>query len=88
MMVLFSTFYGDGDSKLNIWHCMNPFKASPMAQQVKNSRAMQETQEMMAQYLDWDDLLQKEMATHSSILVWKIPWMEEPRGCKESDTAE
>ena len=48
-----------------------------MAQQVKNPGAMQETQEMMAQYLDWDDLLQKEMATHSSILVWKIPWTEE-----------
>ena len=36
---------------------------------------------------------EKEMATHSSILVWKIPWMEEPgrlqsRGCKGSDTTE
>ena len=35
--------------------------------------------------------LEKEMATHSSILAWKIPWMEEPgglQGCKESDTTE
>ena len=28
--------------------------------------------------LGWEDLLQKEMTTHSSILAWKIPWMEEP----------
>ena len=32
------------------------------------------------QSLGQEDLLEKEMATHSSILVWKIPWMEEPRG--------
>ena len=30
------------------------------------------------QSLGWEDLLEKEMATHSSILSWKIPWMEEP----------
>ena len=81
MMVLFSKlFYDGGDSKLNIWQSMNPFTASPMTQQVKNPPAMRESQEMMAQYLDWDDLLEKEMATHSSILVWKIPWTEEPGG--------
>ena len=32
------------------------------------------------QYLDWEDLLEKEIATHSSILAWKIPWTEEPGG--------
>ena len=36
---------------------------------------MQETQ---VQYLGWEDPLEKEMATHSSILVWRIPWTEEP----------
>ena len=36
---------------------------------------MQETQ---VQSLGWGDLLEKEMATHSSILAWKIPWKEEP----------
>ena len=36
---------------------------------------MQETQ---VQSLIWEDLLEKEMATHSSILAWKIPWTEEP----------
>ena len=49
-----------------------------MAQQVKNLPAMQETLEMQVQYLDWRDPLEKEMATHFSILAWKIPWTEEP----------
>jgi len=37
-------------------------------------------QEMWAQFPVWEDPLEKEMATHSSILVWRIPWMEEPGG--------
>ena len=47
----------------------------PLAQTVKHLPAMQETQ---VQSLGWEDLLEKEMATHFSILAWKIPWMEEP----------
>ena len=39
---------------------------------------MQETQETLVQSLDWKDALEKETATHSSILGWKIPWAEEP----------
>ena len=35
-------------------------------------------QEMWAQSLDWEDPLEKEMATHSSVLAWEIPWTEEP----------
>ena len=35
-------------------------------------------QETWVQALGWEDPLEKEMATHSSILAWKIPWMEEP----------
>ena len=42
---------------------------------VKSLSTMQETR---VQFLAGEDLLQKEMATHSSILAWKIPWMEEP----------
>ena len=42
---------------------------------VKNPPAMQETQ---VQSLDWEDPLEKEMATHSSILAWRIPQTEEP----------
>ena len=51
-----------------------------MAQQVKNLLAMQEIQEMRVQSLDWEDPLTKEMATHSSILAWGIPWTEKPGG--------
>ena len=35
-------------------------------------------QETRVQSLGWEDLLEKEMATHSSILAWRIPWTEEP----------
>ena len=49
-----------------------------MAQQVKNLPAVQETQELQVQSLGKEDHLEKEMATHSSILVQKIPWTEEP----------
>ena len=41
---------------------------------------MQETQETWVQFFGRKDPLEKEMATHSSILAWKIPWTEEPGG--------
>ena len=41
---------------------------------------MQEAQETWVQSLGWEDPLEKEMAIHSSILAWKIPWTEEPGG--------
>ena len=44
-----------------------------MSQQVKNLPAVQET---WVHSLAWEDPLEKEMATHSSILAWKIPWTE------------
>ena len=44
---------------------------------------MQETQ---VQSLGWEDPLEKEMATQSSILAWESPWTEEPGGLPESDT--
>ena len=49
----------------------------PIAQMVKNLPAMQETQ---VRSLGQEDPLEKEMATHSSILAWRIPWTEEPGG--------
>ena len=58
---------------------------SPMAQQVKNQPAMQETQDMPVQSLGWEDPLEEEMATHSSILAWKIPRTEEPGGFQSKD---
>ena len=48
-----------------------------MVQEVKNLPAMQETQEMQVQSLGSEDPLEKEMATHSSILAWRIPRTEE-----------
>ena len=48
---------------------------SLVAQMVKHLPAMQET---WVQSLGWEDHPEKEMATHSSILAWKIPWSEEP----------
>ena len=51
--------------------------ASLMAQRVKNLPAMKETQ---VQSLGSEDPLEEEMATHSSILAWRIPWIEEPGG--------
>ena len=48
-----------------------------MARMVKHLPAMQETQ---VRSLGWEDSLEKEMATHSSSLAWKIPWTEEPSG--------
>ena len=54
---------------------------------------MQEMQETQVPSLGWEDPLEEEMATHSSILVWKIPWTEEPGGLqpwgsKELDSSE
>ena len=46
-----------------------------MAQTVKNPPAIRETG---VQSLGWEDPLEKAMATHSSILAWRIPWTEEP----------
>ena len=46
-----------------------------VAQMVKSLPAMWETQ---VQFLSWEDPLEREMAIHSSILAWKIPWTEEP----------
>ena len=49
-------------------------RTSLIAQSIKNLTAMQET---WVQFLGWEDTLEKEMATHSSILSWRIPWTEE-----------
>ena len=62
--------------------------ASLVAQLVKNLPAVQETR---VRFLGWEDPLEKEMATHSSILAWRIPWTEEPGrlqsiGFQDSDT--
>ena len=52
--------------------------ASPCDSVVKNPHAMQEAQEMRVSSLGWEDALEEEMATHSSILAWRIPWTLSP----------
>ena len=54
-----------------------PLRTSLVAQMLKNLPAVQETQ---IRFLGWEDPLEKEVATHSSILAWRIPWTEEPGG--------
>ena len=64
--------------KKNVCICITYHKwASLVAQSVKNLPAVQETQ---VRSLGWEDPLKKKMATHSSILAWKISWTEEPGG--------
>ena len=57
--------------------CVFNMWTSLVAQTVKNLPAVQET---WVQSLDWKCPLEKEMAIHSSILSWRIPWTEEPGG--------
>ena len=54
--------------------------ASQVALVVKNLPMIQEPQETRVQSLGQEDPLEEEMVTHSSILAWRIPWMEEPGG--------
>ena len=63
-------------------------RASLIVQSVKNLPEMQETR---VQFLGREDPLEKELATHSNILAWRIPWAEDPvrlqsMGSQESDT--
>ena len=61
--------------KTDVYVNKHVYWASLVAQSVKNLPAVQETQ---VRALGWEDPLEKEMATHSSILAWKISWTEEP----------
>ena len=58
-------------------NCYTEWETFLVAQMVKHLPTMLETR---VQSPGWDDLLEQEMATHSSILAWKIPWTEEPGG--------
>ena len=55
-------------------------KGFPGGSAVKNLPAMQETQETQVPSLGWEDPLEEEMATHSSVLAWRIPRTEELGG--------
>ena len=68
-----------------IYICVYVYGTSLIAQSVKNLPAIQETQ---VQFLGPEDPLEKEMATHSSILAWKTPWTEEPEGLQSTSSQE
>ena len=70
----------------NYWYMEN--RVFPGGSAVKNPPAMQEPQETWVQSLGQEDLLEKEMATHSSTLAWRIPRTEEPGGHKALDMTE
>ena len=53
------------------------YGSSHVAKRLKSLPLMQET---WVRFLGWEDPLEKEMATHSSILAWRIPWVEKPGG--------
>ena len=75
-IVLGSKITADGDCIHEIKrHLLLENWASLVAQRLKRLPAMQET---WVRPLGWEDPLEKEMATHSSILAWRIPWTEEP----------
>ena len=70
--------YGISKKKVAlIWTLVYGVYDSLVAQMVKSPPAMKETQ---VRSLGWKDPLEKEMATQSSVLAWRIPWTEEPGG--------
>ena len=73
VMIRFTNLY----SLFDLFGTLFYLWASLVAQMVKNLPAMQETR---VQSLDQEGPLEKEVATHSSVLAWRIPWTEEPGG--------
>ena len=88
VIVLWETSRNCGFFSTNNWHRLYVSKASLVAQMVKRLPAVQKT---WVWSLGREGPLEKEMATHSSILAWRIPWTEElgsPWDRKESDTTD
>ena len=77
------TMYGKitGTEILEIISVLNILRASLVAQRLKRLPTMRET---WVRSLGWEDPLEKEMAIHSSILAWRIPWTEEPGGLQST----
>ena len=67
-----SWWWGNGDFSMNLLSC---YLSSLIAQSIRNLPAIQET---WVRSLSWEEPLEKEMATHSSILARRIPWTENP----------
>ena len=84
LISIFSSVEGSRKAPASVQHVCahtHTYKASLVAQMVKNLPAMQETQ---VQSLGREDPLEKGMATHSIILAWKFPWIEEPGGLQST----
>ena len=64
----------------SIWSILENVLGFPGGSMVKNPPAMQEPQEMRVQSLGWENPLEEGMATHYSILAWRISWTQEPGG--------
>ena len=78
----FHSFVSSQVSKRALVTALKPFLSlSFVAQRLKRLPAMRET---WVRSLGWKDPLEKEMATHSSILAWRIPWTEEPGGLQST----
>ena len=78
-VILWGSYYPHfTEWKIKSWY--GYLRGFPSGSVVKNSPAMQELQEMQFRSLGWEDPLEEGMATHSSILAWRIPWTEEPGG--------
>ena len=78
-----SRLIGEGsEGKFENRYKVRNTRPSLVAQLVKNLPAMQETP---VRFLGREDPLEKGMATHSSILAWRIPWTEEPGGLQSFD---
>ena len=74
-------FHPGGPGSAPIMGTENTLRASLVAQRLKHLPAMRET---WVRSLGQEDPLEKEMATHSSILAWRIPWTEEPVGLQST----
>ena len=89
-------FHSSVDEHVGYSHVMAVVNIAAMNIQLPmqlSQQSLTAVQETWVQSLGWEDPLEKEMATHSNILVWRIPWTEEPgwlhsMGSQESDTAE
>ena len=75
-------------STMNIWWSGQSKKLAGLSRWLSGKRIclpMQEVQEMWVPSLGWEDSLEKRMTIHSSILVWRIPWIEEPSGLQSME---
>ena len=77
---IYKLYQGFKNLQSNIYSCTFYVGVSRWLSDKRTHVPVQETQEAWVRSLGWEDPLEEEMATHSSILAWRIPWTEEPGG--------